>query len=213
MTDLGLRYNVGITSVLRRCVVAGVLAVCTPLAAAANLAETSSMQAALSLIERFETVCAQQVEQGEIGDKSGLISLSADKIESLAAALGFPKQPDAVWTDQDAQWYQVQPSLDAPEICLFVSFEIALEDMKDAWNFSFRGNDKWQSYSDAVVEVSPNTAARSVLNGAHALRQRDDEILFAGAGGMQLQETGIVLLRYQKKKSAPDNAASAGGGD
>lgn len=166
-----------------------------PSAAASNIDDISSVDAALVLIERFETVCGPQVEQGKFADKSDLVALNTDQIVSMSAALGY-SGPAAIWSDQDATWYQIQHSIEKPETCEFVSFRVTLEDMLAAWDIQFRSNAKWQSFSGWSVEDAALTDGQGT--GYFAFRRYDGQVVVIGVAGVQLVETGYVTLRYQK---------------
>ena len=184
-----------------------------PDTAVAKIEETSSIGAAVTLIETFEEVCSDQVESGLVGDKSDLIALTDDQISGLASVLGFKVQPDAIWSNDVGDWYQVQVSVDAPDTCLFVTFQITLDHMKTAWNAQFSKNDDWQLLSEAVIEENdPNSGeTRSRLTGAYVLRPHEGRVIVAGASGLQLQETGMIMLRYQKTEVSTDATGTTEG--
>jgi len=195
MTDFGHRYHVGFTSVLRRCVTTVAVITWLPSAATANIEKTSGVAAALLLIERFEAVCATQVEQGEIADKSDQVLLAPDRIASLAQALGYSKPPAAIWSDTEARWYQVQHSLEKPEICQLVSFQISFEDLLTSWEAEFQNGERWQSFSELRTE-------HATLIGGHAsshfaIRRDTDHEFMVGASFYQFQQVSYVSLSYR----------------
>jgi hypothetical protein len=179
--------------------------------AQATLAERSSVAAAERLIDAFDAVCAEQVEQNRIADKTDLVTLSPEQISSLSTALGYRKQPDAIWAAQDAAWYQVQSSLEAPASCQFVSFEITLEDIQTAWSERYVEAAGWQSFAEPTLEPSGGAeAGPMILSGAYAFRRFEGQVILSAVAGMQMKDTGLVMLRYHKTKASSQSCANEG---
>lgn len=198
------------TAMLMPCWVAATLFVlCASLPVAAKISESSSVSAALSLIDTFDSVCSAQVERAEVADKSDLVSLTPEQIFSMSTVLGYKKPPAAIWSDTQATWYQVQPSLDRPETCLFVSFGITLDHMKSAWDDRFSDKGDWQAFSEAVVgpAVQGGDGVGQKLTGAFAFRPFQDRMIMVAVAGQQFAQTGMVLLRYQKTETPRESCA------
>ncbi|MEL6885749.1 MAG: hypothetical protein AAFP87_14650 [Pseudomonadota bacterium] len=147
----------------------------------------------VDLIDVFFDTRAKQIEHQRFTGVNAHVSMTTSQREQLSILLSPDAVPEAVMVPSTADWFQLQSTVDKPEVCQFVSFRADHIALAEGWNdYISVAQPELRMQAPALV-----VAGNAVRAGGFASRPINDGFLQASfssfdAGGATLSILSAV---------------------